>query len=94
MTDDDPCGYCRNQIPARSVSDYFCGPGCQDLWHRERSVPIGGKVGNTHLTWEQQAAHMAAVMNGLREAFTDFEGSMRSFEEAVAESTQLTETDE
>ena len=34
------CGHCRKPLPDNTVSDYFCGQGCQDLWSRGRSEPV------------------------------------------------------
>jgi hypothetical protein len=93
VTHNDLCGYCRNQIPARSVSDYFCGSGCQDLYHQERSDPLGGRAAKQHPTWDQQATHVTTTMNGIRAAFADFGESMRSCGEALAEFNHLTDTE-
>jgi hypothetical protein len=87
MISEDPpearCGYCRTPLPADTVSEYFCGQGHQDLWHRNRSQPLGHPHGKPQLTWDEQSQQIRATMAGLRTALTEFGQAARECGEVL-----------
>lgn len=74
------CGYCGDPIPEGVVSDDFCSPGHQDLWHRGNSVPLDSEI--AYQRWLEQArrdaldatsalARIGEVMGQLRGAIAE-----------------------
>lgn len=55
-----------------SVSNYFCDQGHQDLWHMNRSKPLGGRYGMPYMTWDDQSDQIRTTMTGVRSAFAEF----------------------